>query len=51
VGGAGADHSEDGGEHAADGGDFVAVAIARGGEGVVVAEELIGAVDEMDGHD
>ena len=41
------DHAEDGGDHAADGGHFPAVGVARRRERVVVAEQLVGAVDEI----
>ena len=50
VGGALFDHLEDGGKDATDGGDLHAVLVLHGREGVKVAEELVGAVDEVDLH-
>jgi len=42
------DHAEHGGDHAADGGDFAALGVLRRRQRIVMAEQLVGAVDEMD---
>jgi hypothetical protein len=41
------DHAEHRPDHASDGANFAAAGIARRRQGVVVAEQLVGAVDEM----
>jgi hypothetical protein len=41
-------HAQERRDDAADGGDLAPVAVARRREGVVVAEKLVRAVDEMD---
>ena len=51
VGGAFFDHLEHGGEDASDGGDLHALLVLHGRKGVEVAEELVGAVDEVDLHE
>ena len=51
VRGAAVNHAQHRPEHASHRGHLAAVPIPGGRQGVVVAEELIGAVDEMDGHD
>ena len=48
VRGAAANHSQNGPEHASHRGDLAAVPISRGWQGVVVPEQLVGAVDQVD---
>ena len=50
-GAAAVDHPEDRGDDAADGADFAALGVARRGNREEVAEEFVGAVDEMDVQD
>ena len=45
-----ADHAEQRVQHATHGRDFAAVAIPRRRHRVIVAKELVGAVDQMDVH-
>jgi hypothetical protein len=42
------DQPQHGADDAADGADLASVAIARGRQRVVVAEQFVGAVDEID---
>src|SRR5206468_1571258 len=48
MGGPTSDHAEDRSKHAAHGSHLPAIGIADGGKGVVVAEQLVGAVDKVD---
>jgi hypothetical protein len=50
VAGAGVDHAEHRIEHAAHRTHFAAIGIARRRHRVIVAEQLVGAVDEVDVH-
>jgi hypothetical protein len=47
MGGAAVDHPEHRADDAANGRDLPAVTVARRRDGVIVPEELVGAVDEM----
>ena len=51
VRGAAANHSQNGSEHASHRGDLAAVPIPCGRQGVVVAEQLVCAVDQVDFQD
>jgi len=46
--GAGLDHPQHRGQNSADGGDFHAFRVARRRQGIVVAEEFVGAVNQID---
>jgi hypothetical protein len=44
------DHAQHGRKDAADGSNFSSILITRGGQGVIMPEQLVRAVDQIDIH-